>query len=309
MGHRNPQDDTYALRLELAPFIRKHSNTLKGVSFASTMALDLTSLYDGMGLLLHLEHFEIEQPYLPPTYNHSDALNQLLFRHRDILKSFKWTFVNTSDSKLQSFTLNPQDWFEQPPYHLTLPVLRSLHLSLPGPSSGGLFEGTLFYCIRHTSTLTHLILTGLTLTLPQFHEFLPLVSSKHLEELDISLDILTSAILTNLSTKFPNLRVLRLRYTSVARQKSLSQATLVDPTGGGILKIPNVSLVKTWQFRQDMSSLVLPQWSVTELYLRKNADQSWREYKRDQVGKLVLKSLPRVAFINDVYREVFLQEL
>ncbi|KXN93285.1 hypothetical protein AN958_00209, partial [Leucoagaricus sp. SymC.cos] len=305
-GHQNAQDNTYALRLELAPFIRRHSRTLKSISFASGLPLDLTSLYDGMGRLSRLEYFEVEQPYLQPTQNHGDALNQVLFRHCDTLKTFKWTFVNPSGSDTQSFALNPRDWFEQPPYNLTLSSLRHLHLSFPAPSNPGLFEGTLFYCARHASTITHLSLSGITFTLPQLHELLLLVGSKHLEEFDIALEVLTSAVLSNLSVKLPFLKVLRLVYTSVGRQKSTSEPTLVDPTAGGILKIPNVSVVKTWQFRQDMTGLVLSRWQVVELFLRRNGDRSWRDYKVDQVGKLVVKSLPKVGFINGTYREVFL---
>ncbi|KAF5359439.1 hypothetical protein D9756_003476 [Leucocoprinus leucothites] len=306
-GYQNAQDNTYALRLELAPFIRRHSKTLMGVSFRSAMALDLTSLYDGMGWLPHLESFEIEQPYFPPSLNHSDALNQLLLRHRDTLKSFKWSFVDPSGATVQSFKLNPQDWFEQPPYHLTLPSLRHLRLSFPGPSESALFEGAHFYCARHTSTITQLRLSGISLKLFQFHELLLLVGSKHLQELDISLDVLTSAVLSNLSTKFAALKTLRLTYASVGRQKSTSEPILVDPTAGGILKIPNVPVVKTWQFRQDMATLVLSGWQLVELYLKKSGDRSWREYKVDQVGKLVVKSLPRIGFVNDMYREAFLQ--
>lgn len=307
MGFRNPNDDTYAIRLELAPFIRRHSKTLKKLAFSSAMVVDLTSLYDGAGLLSRLESFEIEQPYLPPSRTHSDALNQFLIRHRDTLTSFKWTFVAPSDGNTQVFELNPQEWFEQPPYQLTLPSLQHLQFTFPSPSNSALFEGTLFYCARHTSTLTRLSLEGLTLTLPQFHELLLLVGSKQLQEFGISLEVLTSAVLINLSSKFPALKMLRLVYTSVGRQKAISEPSLVDPTGGGILKIPNVSVVRTWHFRQDMTVLVLSTWPVRELYLRRNVDRSWSDYRADQAGKLVLKSLPGVGFVNGMYREVFLQ--
>lgn len=305
-GHQNPNDDVYAIRLLLAPFIRRHSKTLKTVSFASTTAQDLTSLYDGIGWLPHLKNLEIQQPYLPPSNNHSEALNQLLFRHRDTLTSFKWSFCASSGTSTKVFVMNPQEWFEQPPYHLTILSLQHLHLAFPEPFNPSFFEGTLFYCARHASTLTHLSLDGLTFTLPQFHELLLLVSSKQLKELAISLEVLTSAVLVNLSTKFPSLKVLRLSFTSVGRQKSISEPTLVDPTAGGILKIPNVSVVKTWQFRHDMAALVLSSWHVVELYLRRNTDRGWREYKLDQVGRLVVKSLPRVGFVNGTYREEYL---
>jgi hypothetical protein len=157
------------------------------------------------------------------------------------------------------------------------------------------------------STIRRLSLQGLTLTLHQFHELLLLVGSKHIEEFDISLDVLTSAVFSNLSTKLPALRMLRLSFASVGRQKSVSEPTLVDPTGDGILKIPNVSVVKTWQFRQDMSVLLLPKWSLVELYLRRDSDRSWRDYKVDQASKSIVKSLPGVGFINNMYREVFLK--
>ncbi|KAJ3563417.1 hypothetical protein NP233_g8955 [Leucocoprinus birnbaumii] len=306
-GYQNAQDNTYALRLELAPFIRRHSKTLKSVSFRSAMELDLTSLYDGMGWLPRLESVEIEQPYLLPSLNHSDSLNQFLHRHHDTLKSFKWSFVDPSRATVQPFKLNPHDWFEQSPYHLTLPCLRQLHLSFPGLSNSALFEGALFYCTRHSTTITQLRLSGISLNLTQFHEFLLYVGSKNLQELDISLEILTSYVFSNLCLKFPALKTLRLAYSSVGRQKSISEPTLVDPTGGGILKIPNVPVVRTWQFRQDMTTLVLSGWPLLELYFKKNGDKSWREYKPDQVGKLVVKSLPRIGFVNEVYRETFLQ--
>ncbi|KAF9450877.1 hypothetical protein P691DRAFT_700319 [Macrolepiota fuliginosa MF-IS2] len=304
MHFPNPNDDTYAIRLDLAPLVRRHAKTLKAVSFVSALDLDLTSLYDGVGWLPHLESLEIEQPYLPPSRNHTDALNQFLLRHRETLTSFKWSFVPLPDTNLRTLTPNAQDWFNQPPYHLTLPSLQRLHLTFPGPSNPGLFEGTLFYFARHASTLTHLSLNGLTFTLSQFHELLLLVGSKNIQDLDISLEILTSAVLTNLSTKFPLLKVLRLAYTSVGRQKVTSGSALVDPTAGGILKIPNVSMVKMWQFKQDMAMLILPGWAVEEVYLKRNVD---REYKVDHVGKMVVKSLPKVMFVNGMYRETFLQ--
>lgn len=307
MGFQNSNDNTYAIRLDLAPFIRRHSKTLKAVSFTSALTLDLTSLYDAMGWLPHLESLEIEQPFLPPSENHSEALNQFLFRHRDTLTSFKWSFVTSSEGGAQTFMLNPQEWSNQPPYQLTLPLLRHLHLTFPSPSNAALFEGVLFYCARHASTLTHLSLDGLTFTLPQFHEFLLLIGSKQLQELNISLEVLTSAALTNLSTKFPSLKVLRLAYASIGRQKSISEPALVDPTAGGILKIPNVSMVKMWQFRQDMAALVLSCWPVAELYLRRNVDRSWHEYRADPTGKLVVRSLQTVGFVNEMYREAFLQ--
>lgn len=302
-GHENPNDDIYAIRLILAPFIRRHSETLKVLSIVSNMDQDLTSLYDGVGWLLHLETLEIEQPYLPPSSNHTEALGQFLMRHRDSLTSFKWTFIASSNAASRTLTLHPQEWFEQAPYHLQLSHLQQLNLTFPGPSNSSLFEGTYFYCARHTSTLTHLSLNGLTLTLTQLQELLLLIGSKRLKSLDISLEVLTSAVLINLATKCPSLQCLHLAYSSVGRQKSLTEPVLVDPTAGGILKIPNVPVIKTWQFRQDMSALVLVNWNVGELYLRRVMDRSWEEYKMDQVGRLIVKSLSRVGFVNGSYRE------
>ncbi|KAF7771614.1 hypothetical protein Agabi119p4_5925 [Agaricus bisporus var. burnettii] len=303
-GHENPNDDVYAIRLILAPFIRRHSKTLKMLSIGSKIDQDLTSLYDGIGCLLHLETLEIEQPSFTPSKNHTEALGQFLIRHRDNLTSFRWTFVTPSNvAASQTFILHPQEWFEQPPYNLQLPRLRQMALTLPGTSNLSFFEGTNLYCARHASTLTHLSLNGLIMSLTQFRELLLLIGSKRLESLEISLEVLTSAVLINLSTKCPSLQCLHLAYSSVGRQKSLTEPVLVDPTAGGILKIPNVPMVNTWQFRHDMSVLVLGNWNVGELYLRKVGDRSWEEYKMDQVGRLIVKSLPRVEFVNGSYRE------
>lgn len=302
-GHENPSDDVYAIRLILAPFIRRHSETLKVLSFATNMEQDLTSLYDGIGWLLHLESLELEQPYLAPSNNHTEALGQFLMRHRDSLISFKWTFIASLNGASQTLTLHPQEWFEQAPYHIQLSRLQHLSLVLPGPSNSSFFEGTYFYCARHTSTLTHFSLNGSTLTPAQFQELILLIGSKRLRCLDISLEVLTSAVLMNLATKCPSLQRLHLAYASVGRQKSLTEPVLVDPTAGGILKIPNVPVVKTWQFRQDMGALVLVNWNVAELYLRRVTDRSWEEYKMDQVGRLIVKSMPKVGFVNGLYRE------
>ncbi|KAF9450896.1 hypothetical protein P691DRAFT_809245 [Macrolepiota fuliginosa MF-IS2] len=299
-------DDTEIIRKTLVPFVLGHINTLKALTFKSFQNLDMTTFFQNIGHIPNLKRLHIQQPYLGVGYTHSNSF--LLHLYVDTLVDFSWDFYEAPDPR---FNYTPAEvWFAQPPYHVKFLNLRHLALGLRGFPLREYFDEIASYIETHHDTLVTLKLTGWAFDMNQFHKLVERIASPSLVELELSVDVLCSAVILDLAENFSCLQVLHLSYNEVGRQvwvpdlqayrpaEPPSDADPVPHTGATLQ-------VKISQFVEDVSVLCLPCWRLSALSLA--GGTRYLRLTTARVGSLLLKGLPRVGFINGLYREDFLE--
>lgn len=290
----------------LAHFIARHSPTLKTLEIFSNEIINLDLLTHGIGNLPHLRQLKFRQP---PSNEpcHDSAIQKFLIRHKETITTFEWGYINP----LVSWNIPPQPHdatihSSKAPFNLAFPNLDQFAVGGTCPEPIYL-RSAISFLERHQKNLTKLSFASWMLSPDEFATLVQTTTLPALKELDIGVEVLTSGVFTTLASKFPLLEVLGIAYDKTGRQ--LATSTTPDST------IPinaaefgdRTRLVYGFaEFREDMEGLVLLDWPVQMLNIRRCACSEWQNHRAENVGKVVVAKLPRVGFVNGVYRESFL---
>ncbi|KAF9447401.1 hypothetical protein P691DRAFT_776155 [Macrolepiota fuliginosa MF-IS2] len=303
IGRNRHGGDMGAALSALAKFTRRHSSTLNTLTIVSDDVVDFDVLNQGIGRLPRLQTLKVRQPP-SGTSQHDRAARQFLLRHIDTITDLDWAFADVLLKEGFHHWVDGADPLI--PFNLKIPNIRSLAVGYVCPQSIRL-TSVISFISCHQRSLTKLSLAFWMLSLDQFTLLVHGTASPILKELEISIATLTSRMFATLSICFPRLEILGLTYDKAGRQLGV---TSTQGHSTPILATERLEGVRVAhglsEFAEDMGKLWFGDWPVEALNIRKCFCSEWQGYRVGSVGGVLLASLPRVGFVNRMYREEFL---
>lgn len=286
----------------VAPFIRRHADTLKRLGILSWFSTNHKAFYTSIGHLPHLRELQLKEN-INDRNAHAQSLREFLLLHTSTLEVLDWTLMTETGWPTAEL---PEDNYTQAPFDVHLPKLKVLRLYFLGVWMNLLkdFRDLVRYIGQHTQTLTSLSLVGRVLSISEFHTLINSIGTPQLQTLKLSLSYLTSLVFTALSTRLPNLETLSLEYerlyADITRLPPWNPPFMISEDAFVLLRIRD-------QFIGEVQGLPLEEWRLKTLSL------SWQIFysgswvgPMDFVNKAILKCIPSVQYINGKYREDFL---
>lgn len=275
-------------------FIHRHYKTLKSLRIISLHPIDERSFYLGIGRLPKLEVLKLEDP----SPSALAAIGDFLLHNSATLTEFCW--ANKLSPGWATTSTHPT--CTGTPLDIHLPKLKKLSLDFAIFRKRSYDLGHILgYISRHAETLSSLALTGQHLTQAEFCALLDTVITLRIHTLEVSLRNITSSTFPTVATYLPNLDTLAIEYSTV------------DPDVYNVTDSPDVypaSLAFSDQFVRDMQASSLKIWHLGTLFVKRRG--FWHRpggvVPTDHpVVRTILDNIPRVEYINGIYREEFLK--
>ncbi|KAJ3563824.1 hypothetical protein NP233_g8689 [Leucocoprinus birnbaumii] len=291
----------------LTQFIKRHSTALSTLEIVSADLADSNWFSQGLERLPRLQRLKIQQP---PSEDHGQrsAMRQFLLRHIDTIVDLEWGYTDTHTPYKDDRGASEESG-SPPPLDITFPHIQ--RFAVCGSCPGSVYlQSAMTFIERHQKTLTSLSFISWSLGFKDFIRLAEKAASPVMEELDCDVFILTSSVFATLKVHFPSLQALGLSYGMLGRTlretppsrdpnipiTSVDELDSLDISGGLRLKV----------FGKDMDAVMLADWPIERLNLRESRRLvNKADYRIECVGKVIVARLPKVGFVNGMYRENF----